>query len=190
MHAPSRTRVFRTRVFALALLSAAATASAQNPLTTAVMKNYTEMKQNLVEAAALMPDDAYGYKLTPPQFSFGEWMSHSASANFYYCARFGGTARPDAAMLRSMRGKTAKADLRKFLEDSFAFCDAALQGMDDKKAVTEVQFNIDTLHPATFLVGLLTSLNEHYGNVVGYLRTKGITPPSTAREESKSQNKK
>jgi hypothetical protein len=45
--------------------------------------------------------------------------------------------------------------------------------MDDKRAQTELSFGNEKLYPATFLVGMLTSLNEHYGNVVGYLRTKG-----------------
>jgi hypothetical protein len=35
--------------------------------------------------------------------------------------------------------------------------------------------------PVNAMVGLLTNMASHYGNMVGYLRAKGITPPSTAR---------
>ena len=31
------------------------------------------------------------------------------------------------------------------------------------------------------MISLVASLQEHYGNLVGYLRTKGIVPPSSAR---------
>jgi len=172
-------------VASFAVLLSATAAFAENPLTVAVMKSYGEMKMNFIDAASLMPEESYGYRLTAGQQSFGEWMDHAGIANFYYCARLGGTPPPDYEAIRTMRGKTAKADRRKFLEESFKYCDAALVGMDDSKAAAPLTFGKTTIYPATFLVGLLTGLNEHYGNVVGYLRTKGITPPSTAREAKK-----
>jgi hypothetical protein len=33
------------------------------------------------------------------------------------------------------------------------------------------------------MIGVVVSGNEHYGNLVGYLRSKGITPPSTAHKK-------
>jgi hypothetical protein len=33
------------------------------------------------------------------------------------------------------------------------------------------------------MLGFLTNMASHYGNMVGYLRAKGVTPPSTARAQ-------
>jgi hypothetical protein len=33
------------------------------------------------------------------------------------------------------------------------------------------------------MLGFLTNMASHYGNMVGYLRAKGVTPPGTARAQ-------
>src|ERR1044071_3788929 len=84
----------------LCLSTAAAFAADPNPFTTEMMKSYTERKQNFVESAALMPEEAYAYRLTPQQQSFGEWMYHAGIANFYYCQRYG-AAPADRAVVNA-----------------------------------------------------------------------------------------
>jgi hypothetical protein len=145
-----------------------------NPLTQAVMTRYNSVKQNLLDTAALMPDADYQYKLTPEQRAFSGWIGHTATGNYSYCAAIQGAAAPDMAQLHDM---TAKADLVKALKESFDTCDAALKQIDDQKALTEKNGK----YPVNAMVGLVCSLNEHYGNLVGYLRSKGLTPPSSAR---------
>jgi len=146
------------------------------------MGSYTEMKQNMIEAAAAMPADQYDFKLTPPQQSFGGWFIHAASANYYYCHNIAALPPPDSEVAKRMRTLTAKADLQKLIEDSFNYCDRALNGMTDEQAMAEITVDTRKVIPVTFLIGLITGLNEHYGNMVGYLRSKNITPPSTIRE--------
>jgi hypothetical protein len=82
---------------------------------------------------------------------------------------------------------TGKDAIAKALADSFTYCDAAFQGMDDAKAVQEVTIGERKVVPANVMVSLVASLNEHYGNLVGYMRTKGITPPSTARAQQQKK---
>jgi hypothetical protein len=50
--------------------------------------------------------------------------------------------------------------------------------MDDQKAVSSPAVSNALLH-------LVVHNNEIYGNVVGYLRTSGIVPPSTAGRQAK-----
>ena|SRR5450759_622957 len=145
-----------------------------NPLTQAITTRYNTVKQNLLQTAAVMPEADYGYKLSDAQRPFGAWIEHTAMGNFSLCSAIKGSTAPDTSKLH---GLTAKADLQKALKDSFEYCDGALAGMDDQKALAAS----DGKYPVTSMVSLVASLNEHYGNLVGYLRTKGITPPSTAR---------
>lgn len=157
-------------------------AAAQNPLTDQVMARYRAIRQNLVETAEVMPEGSYDYRLTPAQRTFGEWIGHTAMGNYSYCAVIKGEKTPDTKHLHDMK---SKGELSKALIASFEYCDAALKGMTDQKALTSLTVDGKTMFPATGMVNLVASDNEHYGNLVGYLRTKGITPPSTARAAKK-----
>ena len=64
----------RTAIFTLFL---AGICFGQNPLMQAYMPRYDTMKNNLVEAAEAMPAEHYGFKLTPAQRAFGEWVDHT-----------------------------------------------------------------------------------------------------------------
>lgn len=144
-----------------------------NPLTQVVTARYNTMKQNITQAAEVMPEENYVYKLSPEQRPWSAWIEHTATGNYSFCSAIKGSAAPDMGK----HGATGKAELQKALKDSFEYCDAAISGVTDQKALAEAGGK----YPVTAMVGLIASLNEHYGNMVGYLRTKGITPPSTAR---------
>ncbi len=150
-----------------------------NPLTQAVTARYNSAKQNLVEAAEAMPDSDYGYQLTKEQRPFSGWIEHTAMGNYSLCSAINGQPPPEVS--HAAHGLTNKADLVKALRDSFTYCDSVLKGMDDKTALLEKGGK----YPVTAMISLVASLNEHYGNVVGYLRTKGVTPPSTARAQKR-----
>jgi hypothetical protein len=164
----------------LLLVTAAATvaAHAQNPLTDAVMARYKGIRLNLVESAEAMPADAYSFKLTPVQRTFAEWVGHVTIGNYNFCATIKGEKAPDAGHLHSM---TDKAGLTAALKKSFDYCDGALAGMTDAKALKAVSVGSKEVYPVQGMVSLVSSDNEHYGNMVGYMRSKGVTPPSTAR---------
>lgn len=162
------------RAFSLIFLFSCCVFAQSNPLTQAVTARYNSAKQNLMGAAEAMPEENYAYKLSPEQRPFGLWIEHTAMGNYSFCAAIKGGSAPDTSKIH---GLTSKAELQKALKDSFDYCDAALAAMDDKKALTEAGGK----YPVASMVSLIASLNEHYGNLVGYLRTKGITPPSTAR---------
>jgi hypothetical protein len=164
------------------LACAAASAQTANPLTQAVTARYESVRQNLIETAAAMPESDYNFRLTPPQRPFGEWLGHTAMVNYSLCASIRGTQSPDTSQLH---GLTAKAALKKALSDSFDYCDASLKAMDDKKALTEVKAGDRATYPVQAMVSLVAALNEHYGNLVGYMRSKGIVPPSSARTPTK-----
>jgi hypothetical protein len=158
---------------------------AQDVFTKALTNNYNRYKEYLIDAAQVMPEADYQYRLTPPQRPYGEWFEHTALMNFSYCANIKGVPPPEAT--KSLHGITKKEELQKALKDSFDYCDAAFQGMDDAKAAKMVEIGERKVVPANVMVNLVTALNEHYGNLVGYLRTKGITPPSTARAQQKKK---
>jgi hypothetical protein len=143
----------------------------------AVRRQYDNAKRNLIEAARAMPEEHYAFKLTPAQRAYGEWVEHTAGLNLRVCATAQGAAPPAAPKTNG-----SKAEILSAIEASFAFCDAALSSMSDEQALRVVSQN-PRRTALDSLIGLVASLNSHYGNMVGYLRMKGVTPPSTARAQ-------
>ncbi|HBY63161.1 MAG TPA: hypothetical protein DEH78_25345 [Solibacterales bacterium] len=173
-----------TKLWLLGFVTVVTPALAQTgtPIMGAIMPRYQTAKMNMVEAAQLMPEDSYSYQLTAGQRSFAEWIEHNAGMNYGMCAQITGKAATDAPKVTP---KSPKADLVKALESSFAFCDSAFQSMTDEKSVQPVSLGGRQYVPVNVMVALLTNWYGHYGNMVGYLRTKGLTPPSTARSQKK-----
>lgn len=146
--------------------------AAQNNLTTTATQRYfNAVRRNLEAAADAMPADKFGYKLTPGQMTFGEWLIHSADRNFTDCAVLKGESAPEAQ--KTLTSLKEKGEVSKALKDSFAYCAAAIEGTNDQKVLGTPQTTNALLH-------VIVHNNEIYGNVVGYLRSSGIVPPSTA----------
>jgi hypothetical protein len=146
--------------------------SAQNNLKTTVIQRYfVGVRRNLEGAADAMPAARYGFKLTDGQMSFAEWINHSTERNYSDCATLKAEAAPEAA--KEVASLKDKAEVIHALKDSLAYCAAALEGIDDQKVLASPQMTYSLLH-------IVVHNNEIYGNIVGYLRSSGIVPPSTA----------
>jgi hypothetical protein len=104
--------------------------------------------------------------------TYGQWIIHSAGRNFQDCAVLKGE-KPPQTEEQLMSSLTEKAAITKALKDSFAYCAAVFETLDDGKVLASPQTTYSFLHVAVHN-------NEIYGNIVGYLRASGIVPPSTA----------
>jgi hypothetical protein len=153
------------------LAAAAVTAQAQDNLkTTNIQRYYMPVKLDLLGAASVMPAEKYGFKLDPEQMDFGQWINHSTERNYLDCSTLRGEPNPmpkaKTDLLRT------KAEITKALAESFDYCDAAFDKLDDQKILASPQMVTAFLHTTVHN-------NEIYGNVVGYLRANHILPPST-----------
>lgn len=158
-----------------------AVAQSGDPIMKTVLARYNYVKQNLVESAEVMPEESYEYRLSPAQRPWAEWIEHNVAMNYRFCSQIAGQEVPKEAV---PPGKS-KPELAAALKKSFAYCDPIFAAMTDAKAVQPVTMGSRTIYPVSAMIDLLIQWNEHYGNMVGYLRTKGITPPSTARAQKK-----
>jgi hypothetical protein len=145
---------------------------AQNTLTaTAAQRYFNGIRRNLEASADAMPAENYNFRLTPAQMTFGEWMLHSAQRNYADCSALKGEPAPQTeAQLAVLKDKAA---IGQVVKDSFAYCAAVLEKLDDAKVLASPQSTYSFLH-------IIVHNNEIYGNVVGYMRASGIVPPSTA----------
>jgi hypothetical protein len=78
--------------------------------------------------------------------------------------------------------KTAKQDLIAALEASFTFCESAFSGMTGTRPNETVKFFLPGTHTRLGILSFNTAHDfEHYGNIVTYMRLKGMVPPSSAK---------
>jgi hypothetical protein len=141
---------------------------AQNTLTaTATERYFNTVRKNLEASADVMPAEKYGFRLTEGQMTFAEWLMHSVQRNYADCAVLKSETAPALPSVKD------KAEVAKALKDSFAYCAAAFQSLDDRKVLATPQMTNAFLH-------VVIHNNEIYGNIVGYMRVSGIVPPSTA----------
>jgi uncharacterized damage-inducible protein DinB len=139
---------------------------------------YEMVRGYLTSAAEQMPAADYSFKPTPDVRSFGQMIAHVANANYNYCAIALGTPNPNTANIEQTI--TDKAGLVRALAESFTFCDGAY-AIDEMKAHENTR--IMGAERPRFHALLFNAAHdfEHYGNIVTYMRMKGMVPPSSQR---------
>jgi len=159
-----------------ATLVCAATVHAQdNPLSTGIKSVYTIAKTNVLKSAEKMPEENYSFKPTPDVRSFGEVLGHVADAQYLFC----GTVKGEEKKSDVAATKTSKADITAALKDAFAYCDGVYNSMKDEAAADKVKFFGADRPKLALLSFNAAHTMEHYGNIVTYMRLKGLVPPSS-----------
>jgi len=147
-----------------------------NPLSTWNKAAYSRVKDILLRSAEKMPEENYSFKPIDTVRSYGQIVGHVADAQYLFCSIALGEQNP---ALKIEQTKTTKADLIAALNTAFAYCDKAYDGMTDASAVKMIKlFGNDAPRLAALTVNNMHDL-EHYGNLVTYMRLKGIVPPSS-----------
>jgi uncharacterized damage-inducible protein DinB len=147
-----------------------------DPLSAGTKGLYNMIKGNVVKAAEKMPEENYSFKPTPEVRSFGQIIGHVADAQYLFCSPVLEKENPRPGIEKS---KTTKADLVQALNDAFAYCDKAYDGMTDAHAAEMVKFFGRDFAKLVVLSFNSAHNNEHYGNLVTYMRIKGLVPPSS-----------
>jgi uncharacterized damage-inducible protein DinB len=156
-----------------ALILAPAAAAAQGM--PAMQPLYEMSKGWLVRSAEMMPEANYAFKPTPEVRSFGQLIGHVANANYMICATAKGEQSPAAQNFETV---TAKAALVEGLKNALAYCDPVYKMGDASLSAPAELFGMKMTRLGFAFLNV-THNNEHYGNLVTYLRMKGLTPPSS-----------
>jgi uncharacterized damage-inducible protein DinB len=173
------------KLIAIAIILAAATATlpaqaqpaaSDTGYAATVRARWNWIKRNIAGSAQAMPDAGFAFKPTPDVRTFGQLLGHLANEHYIFCSAIKGEKNPHEAV--DFEKKTTKAEFVKDINDSIAYCDAAYAATkDDAKLLAPVAATRDTLFGSMLLN--VTHDSEHYGNLVTYLRMKGIVPPSS-----------
>ena len=176
----------RTRTIAITVMIAvgASMTSAQNadPVSGAIRNDWEGAKRNIVESAEQAPETLYGFKPADGVRTYGQILAHIAGANYVICAAAKGEKAPQGEDSVEKSAKT-KADIVTALKASLGYCDGAFGALTDAKAgeTIAMPFGMGNGARARSLIMNTGHLHEHYGNLVTYMRIKGIVPPSSKR---------
>ena len=161
-----------------ALAAAAGVVCAQPAAVSASIKaDYRSVRDFVVRSAEKMPADNYGFKPTAGIRSFGQQIAHIADDQYNLCAPARGETRR-AAYTAIEDSLHTKAELVPALRQAFVYCDAAYDALTDTNAGDPTSTKTGRTK-----FGMLNwnvwHTWEHYGNIVVYLRLKGLVPPSS-----------
>jgi uncharacterized damage-inducible protein DinB len=151
-------------------------AQAQDPLTAGAKTQFTGITSFVVRSAQKIPDDMYTFRATPEVRTVAELFGHIADALFGMCSTANDAKPPRSGIEKSVK---TKAELVKAVNEGVAYCNTVFAAMNDKKGAESVPFYFGPTPKLSVLYFATTHTYEHYGNLVTYMRLKGIVPPSS-----------
>ena len=137
------------------------------------------LRNNVEKAAAKMPEESYGFKPSHDVRSFGELIGHIANAEYNMCAALAGEKNPNTTNIE--KDKKTKADITEALKGAFAYCEKVYAGISDSAVTDTVKMGNSERNKLGLMWYNNTHTNEHYGNLVTYMRIRGFVPPSSER---------
>jgi uncharacterized damage-inducible protein DinB len=140
----------------------------------------------LVPLAEAMPADKYSFAPSNGEFkgvrTFGEQLKHVIQANNHM---FADAASIQPTSMPKMDELKTKAQIVQALKDSFAFGHRAIATLNGDNALETVK-PVDGINTrAGVMLFAIIHMNDHYGQLVEYLRMNGIVPPSSRRSMKK-----
>ncbi len=190
----------RRGVLALGLLTLVVTAAAQSggPLpkhkeekrTVTEVLDHTVMnlERDLIPAAEAMPEDKFDFAPTVGEFkgvrTFAQQLKHIAAVNYEFGAAILQEKPPvDINEEEGPASISTRADVLKYLKESFQYVHNAIATINEKNLVAPVRSPFG--EGSVTRMGLATSVAwhgfDHYGQIVEYLRMNGIVPPASRR---------
>lgn len=164
------------RALALLVLAAIPAAAQDNSPVVATRMLWQSVSRYIVQAADDVPEGSYSYKPTPEVRSFGELIGHVAGSQSMFCAIALGEKPPAEDAVE--KSTTSKAGLIAALKASNEYCARAYAQSDAASAGMVDVFGAQRSRLYALMMNAGHD-NEHYGNIVTYMRMKGMVPPSS-----------
>ena len=158
-----------------------------NPLVTVSKNIYAIAKNDILGSVEKVPDELWSYQPTPDVRTFAQLFAHVADGQYEFCGVAAEGKGVEKGIEKTMK---TKAQIVPALKEALAYCDAAYAKMTDASAAEMVSFfnmRITKLGAMDFNTA---HTMEHYGNLVTYMRLKGIVPPSSTPRPPAASKKK
>jgi uncharacterized damage-inducible protein DinB len=158
-----------------------------NPLVTVSKAIYNISKGDILKSVDKIPDEMWSYQPVKDVRTVAQMFAHVADAQYEFC---GIVVEGKSVSKDIEKNQKTKAEIVPALKEAFAYCDAAYVKLTDSSAADILPLfgmRITKLGAMDFN----TAHNmEHYGNLITYMRIKGIVPPSSEPPQPAAASKK
>jgi uncharacterized damage-inducible protein DinB len=164
----------------------------QQSITPAIDRQFNKIENDILSSAQAMPEDRFDF--TPESLNiknsdfkgvrtFAGQIMHLATDNILiWSAINGDSVRADIEDVNGPKNIKTKTYVIEYLKSSFAIGRKAVSGLTTTNAMDQIEFRGRKLSKLDLAFYALTHANEHYGQMVIYLRFCGIIPPPTINE--------
>jgi uncharacterized damage-inducible protein DinB len=152
-----------------------APAAAQTTALEGIRGEFKSVAGSVMKAAQKAPESLYGFQPTPEVFTYRKMLLHTAGASYSLCASFQG--KPGQGPKVDADRAAGKQEVLDTLTAAFGYCDAAMAAASDATLAEVVTAASGTKRPKSYYLShLIAHTSLHYGNIVTYMRLKGLSP--------------
>jgi uncharacterized damage-inducible protein DinB len=158
--------------------------SPKDPMATWLHNAFSTNRKNIEKSAEKVPEELYSLRPGPQVEvrTFGQILGHLANFNYLWCSQAKGEKNP--AQGSDYEKLTSKALLLRALNDAFTYCDGAYAALTDASGLEIITVTQESGRQAqvprmSLLVLNYGHNNDHYGNMVTYMRIRSIVPASS-----------
>lgn len=151
-------------------------------------RQLANLEREFVPAAEALAEDRFGFAPSSGEFkgvkTFAQQVRHVAAANYLFAGGIAGEKPPaELGGDDGPEGLKTKAEIVRYLKDSFAYAHKAFAGITEANATASIptpwgQGTTTRLGLATLTVA---HAFDHYGQMVVYLRMNGVIPPASRK---------
>ncbi|HZK79300.1 MAG TPA: DinB family protein [Gemmatimonadaceae bacterium] len=164
------------RILFLSIFALSTPLAAQSSAAATAGTLWSQTSDYIIKSAEQMPEANFSFRPTPEVRTFGQIIGHVAGSQYMYCALVLGDKAGGEGDIE--KTKTTKADLVAAMKASTEYCRRAY-ALSDADAQGMIKLFGSDRSKLYALMGNATHDSEHYGNLVTYLRIKGMVPPSS-----------
>ena len=158
--------------------------SPKDPMANWLHNAYKTNRKNIERSAEKVPEELYGLRpgAQVEVRTFGQILGHLANFNYLWCSQAKGEKNPGQG--NDFEKLASKAALIRALSDAFTYCDGAYAALTDPSGLEIITITQENGRQAqvprmSLLVLNYGHHNDHYGNMVTYMRIKSIVPASS-----------
>jgi uncharacterized damage-inducible protein DinB len=143
-----------------------------------IREMHQRREANIVDAAERFSQADLDFKPVPTVMSVRDILEHVIESNYSLCSGLKGEKNPDNGPM-DQKMKT-KAETLVLLKASNSYCRSALAALTDAQ-LGEKQGNRNKAWGAIHLV---EHMSLHYGNLITYMRIRGLVPGETEKRQA------
>jgi hypothetical protein len=147
-----------------------------------VQRQYTAVSTNASKAAEQFPEDKYKWQPTPEVRTWAQLVAHMTDDANGNCWQIAGLEARPAGVERGTPAPNdkSKADLVAGFKAAVDVCQKAFAAVTPENML-QPSGGRGNASKIGQLITITAHANEHYGNMVTYMRLQGLVPPSSQR---------